>query len=164
MQFLVASLLAATASAHYTFPALIAGGVTTPQWQYVRKTSNYQSNGPVTDVSSSQIRCYELAPGTAAQTYTVNAGDSVGFTAVTGITHPGPMQVYMAKAPTTAAAFDGSGAVWFKIFSEPAIITSSSISWASSGMSFLPSISPLPPLTPSKSSILTTPQAKPATQ
>lgn len=50
MKFLLASLLAASASAHYTFPALIAGGSATGAWQYVRKTTNYQSNGPVTDV------------------------------------------------------------------------------------------------------------------
>jgi hypothetical protein len=48
--FLALLAAAATASAHYTFPALIAGGTTTGQWQYVRKTTNYQSNGPVTDV------------------------------------------------------------------------------------------------------------------
>ena len=48
--FLALLTVAATASAHYTFPALVAGGTTTGQWQYVRKTTNYQSNGPVTDV------------------------------------------------------------------------------------------------------------------
>jgi hypothetical protein len=49
--FLALLAAVATASAHYTFPALIADGKTTDQWQYVRKTTNYQSNGPVTDVS-----------------------------------------------------------------------------------------------------------------
>lgn len=29
--------------------------------------------------------------------------------------HQGPVSFYMAKAPTTAASFDGSGKVWFKI-------------------------------------------------
>lgn len=37
--------IAGSASAHYTFPALTAGSTTTSQWQYVRKTTNYQSNG-----------------------------------------------------------------------------------------------------------------------
>ena len=50
MKFFATILLAATASAHYTFPALVANGAATQQWQYVRKTTNYQSNGPVTDV------------------------------------------------------------------------------------------------------------------
>jgi len=36
--------------------------------------------------------------------------------------HPGPLNVYMAKAPSTAATFDGSGKVWFKIHELHAII------------------------------------------
>jgi hypothetical protein len=101
----------------------------------VRKTTNYQSNGPVTDVTSSQIRCYELSPGTGASTYTVNAGDTVGFTAVTSISHPGPLQFYMAKVPSgkTAATFDGSGAVWFKVYSQGATFSSGQMTFASSG-------------------------------
>jgi hypothetical protein len=74
-------------------------------------------SGPVEDVTSSAIRCYEVAPGTTAQTYNVNAGDTVGFTAVSDVGHPGPMQFYMAKVPSgkTAANWDGSGNVWFKV-------------------------------------------------
>jgi len=43
------------------------------------------------------------------------------------------MQFYLAKVPAgqTAATWDGAGNVWFKIFQEEAIVTSSSISWAS---------------------------------
>ncbi|ORX92496.1 glycoside hydrolase [Clohesyomyces aquaticus] len=131
-----ATLFAATASAHYTFPALVANGATTQQWQYVRKTTNYQSNGPVTDVTSNQIRCYELSPGTAApQTMTVKAGDTVGFTAQTSISHPGPLMFYLAKVPSgkTAATFDGSGQVWFKIYEQGAQISSAGMTWASQG-------------------------------
>jgi hypothetical protein len=150
--------VAGTASAHYTFPELIAGGKATGQWAYVRKTANYQSNGtfsvsthnkliknmhhtdptstgPVTDVTSSAIRCYELAPGTPSQTYTVNAGDSVGFTAVSSISHPGPLQFYMARVPSgkTAATFDGSGAVWFKVYSQGATFSGGQMTFASNG-------------------------------
>jgi hypothetical protein len=91
--------------------------------------------GPVTDVSSEQIRCYELAPGTASQTYTVNAGDTVGFTAMTSISHPGPLQFYMAKVPSgkTAATFDGSGSVWFKVYSQGATFSGGQMTFASSG-------------------------------
>ncbi|KAF2641663.1 fungal cellulose binding domain-containing protein [Massarina eburnea CBS 473.64] len=137
MRFFIASLLAATASAHYTFPALVAGGSTTSAWQYVRKTTNYQSNGPVTDVTSTQIRCYELAPGTGAQTYEVAAGSTLGFTAQTSISHPGTLQFYMAKVPTgqTAASWDGSGDVWFKIFEQGPTISGGSLSWPSQGKS-----------------------------
>ncbi|KAL6702691.1 hypothetical protein ACN47E_001238 [Coniothyrium glycines] len=127
--------IASTASAHYTFPELIASGKSTGQWTYVRKTANYQSNGPTTDVNANAIRCYELAPGTAAQTYTVNAGDSVGFTALSSISHPGPLQFYLAKVPSgqTAASFDGSGNVWFKIYSQGATFSGGQMTWGSSG-------------------------------
>jgi hypothetical protein len=99
------------------------------------KAANYQSNGPVTDVSSNAIRCYELSPGTASQTYTVNAGDTIGFTAASSISHPGPLQFYMAKVPSdkTAATFDGSGNVWFKVYSQGATFSGGQMTWASNG-------------------------------
>ncbi|KAJ4286236.1 hypothetical protein N0V90_013270 [Kalmusia sp. IMI 367209] len=113
MKFLGAFLLAATASAHYTFPALVAGGSATGAWQYVRKTTNYQSNGPVTDVTSNQIRCYELSPGTAAQgTYEVAAGSSIGFTAQSSISHPGTLQFYMAKIFEQGPTIAAGGLTW----------------------------------------------------
>jgi hypothetical protein len=48
-------------------------------------------------------------------TVSVAAGSSVAFTSDVAVYHDGPISVYMAKATTTAAAFDGSGDVWFKI-------------------------------------------------
>jgi Auxiliary Activity family 9 (formerly GH61) len=50
------------------------------------------------------------------------------------------MQFYLAKVPSgqTAEAWDGSGNVWFKIYQEEAITTSSSISWASMGKAQVP--------------------------
>ena len=156
MKYLSALLLAATASAHYTFPALVAGGSATGQWEYVRKTTNYQSTGPLpparspspspiphtyihthpSQVTSNQIRCYELSPGTGApSTYTVTAGSTLGFTAQTSISHPGTLQFYMAKVPSgkTAANWDGSGNVWFKIFEEGPSISSAGLTWPSNG-------------------------------
>ncbi|CAI6335946.1 unnamed protein product [Periconia digitata] len=135
MKFLAATLLAATASAHYTFPALVVDGKATNQWQYVRKTTNFQSNGPVTDVTSSQIRCYELSPGTGAETYEVAAGSTIGFTAQTSISHPGTLQFYAAKVPDgkTAANWDGSGNVWFKLFEQGPTISNGALSWPSDG-------------------------------
>ena len=101
----------------------------------------------MTDVTSNAIRCYPLAAGTSAKTASVNAGDTVAFTAVTSVSHPGPMQFYMAKVPSgqTAETWDGSGNVWFKIYQEEANITSSSISWASSGSSSSHQTSATPP-------------------
>lgn len=67
---------AALQARHYLFPA-ISG---TADWSSVRTTANHYSNGPVTDVSSSDIRCYELTPGAgAATTQSVAAGGSVSF-------------------------------------------------------------------------------------
>jgi hypothetical protein len=131
----VLSALTAAVSAHYTFPALVANGQMTADWEYVRKTTNYQSNGPVTDVNSQQFRCYELAPGTAAKTYTVAAGSTVGFKAGSSVSHPGVLQFYMAKVPSgkTAANWDGSGAVWFKTFSQGPNISPSGLTWPSQG-------------------------------
>ncbi|KAI1383917.1 glycoside hydrolase family 61 protein [Hypoxylon trugodes] len=134
----VAALLALVSAvqAHYTFPALIAGSSATDKWEYVRKTTNYQSNGPVTDVTSEQFRCYQLAPGNeGAKTMTVAAGSTVGFTADASVSHPGTLQFYMAKVPSgqKADSWDGSGAVWFKIFSQGPNIAPSGLTWPSQG-------------------------------
>jgi len=47
MKYTLAALLAvaSTASAHYTLPQLTVKGVKTGEWTYVRKTTNYQTNG-----------------------------------------------------------------------------------------------------------------------
>lgn len=80
------------------------------------------------------MSCYELTPGTAApQTLAVTAGGSVTFGVAPNIYHAGPVNVYLAKAPSTAASFNPSGAVWFKIYGDQPTITSSSISWANNG-------------------------------
>ena len=109
--------------------------VSTGMWDYVRRAANYQSNGPATDVSSTAIRCYPDPANTKAKTYTVKAGDSVGFVADAMISHPGPLQFYLAKVPEgqTAETFDGSGQVWFKIFGQGPVITGGALTWPSNG-------------------------------
>ncbi|KAK8159363.1 fungal cellulose binding domain-containing protein [Phyllosticta citrichinensis] len=127
---------AGLSSAHYTFPSLVANGNTTEEWQYVRMTSNHYSHGPVTDVTSQDIRCWtDSSVDHTAETYSVAAGSKVGFTVDPDISHPGPLQFYMAKVPDgkTAAAWDGSGQVWFKIFGQGPTINSTGLSWPSSG-------------------------------
>ncbi len=87
----------------------------------MRKSKNWVDSAPVVDVTSNDIRCYELAPGTpASQTFNMTAGASVGFSAAPDIYHPGPLAFYMARVPAgaTAASFDGAGSVWFKIYEE----------------------------------------------
>ncbi|KAI1184948.1 glycosyl hydrolase family 61-domain-containing protein [Nemania serpens] len=134
--FTILALLGIT-QAHYTFPGLIYNGVTEADWTFIRETTNHYSHGPVQDVTDIQIRCYELVPGSnGAATKNVNAGDTVGFRVDGGIQHPGPMQFYMAKAPSgqTAETFTGDGAVWFKIYEEHPTVTSTGLTWSSSGL------------------------------
>lgn len=107
----------------------------TADWQYVRITTNYQSNGPVTDVTSEQIRCYERNPGTPASgIYNVTAGSTLTYNAKASISHPGPLAVYIAKVPAgkTAATFDGRGNVWSKIYQDHPTL-GGSMKWPSDG-------------------------------
>lgn len=80
------------------------------------------------------MTCYELNPGEPApETLPVSAGGSVTFTIAPNIYHPGPVNVYMAKAPGLAEDFDGKGNVWFKIYGDEAEITADSIDWPNNG-------------------------------
>jgi len=126
---IIASIAASSASAHYTFPDLNGS----QDWQYIRQTQNYQSNGPVQDVSSAAIRCFQSGSSGAKATLSVAAGSSVSFTSKPIIFHPGPIQFYMAKVPSGSSigSWDGSGQVWFKIYAEKAISSSGQLSWAS---------------------------------
>ncbi len=76
--------------------------------------ANHNSNGPVTDVTSEDIRCYQQTHGGGGSTSTFNAkaGGTVSWAASPNIFHPGALSAYMAKVPAgmTAATFDGSGA------------------------------------------------------
>ncbi|PPQ65355.1 hypothetical protein CVT26_000070 [Gymnopilus dilepis] len=113
----VALSLATLASAHYTFPDLIVGGTNTGDWVNVRKTNNYNSQAPVTDVTSADFRCYTSQTNAQASTATVTAGSTIGIQADQAIYHPGVINVYMAKAPNNnVASWDGSGTVWFKVY------------------------------------------------
>ncbi|KLO06834.1 glycoside hydrolase family 61 protein [Schizopora paradoxa] len=108
--------LASIASAHYTFPSLVVGGKTTAAWANVRTTNNFETQAPVTDVTSADFRCYDSAePGTAT-TIAVPAGSQLGIMSDGTIYHPGVVNVYMAKAPSSASGWAGDGAVWFKVY------------------------------------------------
>ncbi|PGH22928.1 hypothetical protein AJ80_02977 [Polytolypa hystricis UAMH7299] len=115
-------------------------GQSTEDWQYVRQTANYKpsDNAGLLDVTSLALRCYELPDKAETQTATVAAGSTVGFTVMAegsetlGIFHQGPLLFYMAKVPTgeTAATWDGSGDVWFKIYDEGPIF-GETVEWPS---------------------------------
>ncbi|CZT12651.1 related to cellulose binding protein CEL1 [Rhynchosporium agropyri] len=108
------SFLASQASAHYIFNQITYGGTKYPIYQYIRQNTNM--NSPVTDLTSTDLRCNQGGQtGGNTATLPVVAGGSFTFTTDTPVYHNGPLSIYMAKAPSTAASFDGSGQVWFKI-------------------------------------------------
>lgn len=118
------------------FKNTVIGGVKTGDWVNVRKTTNFQSNGPVTDVTSAAMTCYQLAAGSeSAETVNVTAGQTVGYVATTSITHPGPLSFWMAKAPEgqAASSITGAGPVWFKIFQDYPTVSSGGMTWPSQG-------------------------------
>ncbi|KAG9022193.1 hypothetical protein FS837_006543, partial [Tulasnella sp. UAMH 9824] len=104
-------------SSHYTFPNLVVNGaVVGGEYQYIRMTDNHYSRNPVTDVSSSLMKCYESNTASSTSTYTVAAGSTIGFKADQALYHQGYLDIYMAKAnPTANTESAGSGAVWFKV-------------------------------------------------
>ncbi|KAJ6499150.1 glycoside hydrolase [Mycena sanguinolenta] len=115
-----ALLFPVLARAHFTLQYIWANGVDEGYNNYVRIPPN---NNPVTDVTSTDLTCnVGGTSGTAVQTLSVGAG-----TNITG--HKGPVLVYIAKAPTTAAAFNGQGAVWTKIY-QSGLLTPSTSTWA----------------------------------
>ncbi|KAF8155734.1 glycoside hydrolase family 61 protein [Crassisporium funariophilum] len=113
--------LATFVSSHYTFPSLIINGAVTPAWTNVRKTNNFNTQAPVTDVTSADFRCYTSATGASATTVNVAAGSQIGMQSNGAVYHPGVINVYMAKAPSDVTKWDGSGNVWFKVYEVPAI-------------------------------------------
>ncbi|KAF3360357.1 hypothetical protein VDGD_04404 [Verticillium dahliae] len=123
MTSLTSSLLAAAVtslvgvSAHYNFESLIVNGEVTGPYQYVRSTTN--SNSPVENVASASMTCNQggnnadIRARTA--TRTVQAGDELGFAVNADLGHPGPLSVYLSKAPGAAKDYVGDGG-WSKIY------------------------------------------------
>ncbi|KAI0821225.1 glycoside hydrolase [Irpex lacteus] len=119
------SLLAIGANAHFTMQYLWINGVDQGLNTDLRVPP---SNNPVTDVTSTDLTCnVNGLSGAGVSTATIPAGATVTFEwhqhaqrtgedAISG-GHKGPVQVYVAKAPSTAAEFDGQGPVWTKIYS-----------------------------------------------
>ncbi|KAF8874350.1 glycoside hydrolase [Infundibulicybe gibba] len=98
------------------------------------------NNNPVTDVTSTDLTCNVngLNPS-ATGTVSIPAGATLtiewhqhdqrtGEDPISG-GHKGPVLVYIAKAPSTAASFNGQGAVWTKIY-QSGLLNPSSQQWA----------------------------------
>jgi len=132
----ILALTAASADAHYTFLGLIWNGIRNGAWEHVRMTKDRFNKSPVQDVTSIDIRCNEDPTRSIAKTLTVSAGTTVGFTSDT-ISHPGPLQFYLAKVPAgnTAATWDGAGVYWFKIYEENITTANNQLIWPSLGVS-----------------------------
>ncbi|KAI5806964.1 family 61 glycoside hydrolase [Geopyxis carbonaria] len=137
LALVLASGLIGQAAAHYRFLKLLdsSGAVTGGEFTYIRPGTN--TNSPVTDVTSTDMRCNTGGLSTTASTYTAAAGSTLGFQADIAIFHPGVFNIYMAKAPSTAAAFDGSGAVWFKVWQKgPSSLTADAITFDTTSQNF----------------------------
>ncbi|KAF2204329.1 glycoside hydrolase family 61 protein [Delitschia confertaspora ATCC 74209] len=133
-EILVALLLsaAATVNAHYTFPRLIINGQSAEvkDWSATRMTKNANSKQGVENPASADIRCYSSQ--NAANIVTVPAGATIHYLSTQQINHPGPTQYYLAKVPEgrSAASWDGSGTVWFKIFTTmPSVDSNKQMTW-----------------------------------
>lgn len=112
------------------------GGTNAGKWQAVRQAKNWQDNGFVGDVTSKDIRCFELSPGTGAPVVAnVTAGQQVTYNIDPNLYHPGPMSFYLAKVPAgqSAKTFTGDGNVWFKIWHEQPTF-GSQLTWPSMSM------------------------------
>jgi hypothetical protein len=116
------ALLAAavgTVTAHYNFESLIVNGQGTNPYEYVRRVKN--SNSPVEVATSPNMICNvggnDADSRAATKTYTVKPGDQVGFDINSDLGHPGPLNVYMSKAPSgvSASNYLGDGD-WFKVY------------------------------------------------
>ncbi|KAJ5038440.1 uncharacterized protein L3040_007301 [Drepanopeziza brunnea f. sp. 'multigermtubi'] len=87
-------------------------------------------NSPVIDLTSTDLRCNQGGvTGGNTQTITIAAGSSFTFTSDTAVYHNGPLSIYMAKATSTAAAFDGAGSVWFKILDLGPTFSNGAATW-----------------------------------
>lgn len=120
--------------AHYNFEALIVNGNITDPYEYVRQTTN--SNSPIEDVTSDNMICNQGGLDSdiraKTKTHTVAPGDEVGFTVNVEIGHPGPLAVYMSKAPDGTEASDYlGGGDWFKVYElTTSSITDAGLQWA----------------------------------
>ncbi|KAI1405342.1 glycoside hydrolase family 61 protein [Hypoxylon fuscum] len=132
MQFLTSLLIAATAvQSHYTFPRLVVNGKSEEaDWSATRKTKNADSKTGVLSATSADIRCYSSQ--NAAKIQEVPAGATIHYVSTQQVNHPGPTQYYLAKVPQgkTAANWDGSGNVWFKIHTTmPTMDSNKQVTW-----------------------------------
>ncbi|KAI1194140.1 endoglucanase II [Nemania serpens] len=121
------ALAANTVSGHYIFQQFTASSTKYGVYQYIRKNTN--QNSPVTELTSNDLRCnVGGASGSSTETIALTAGQSFSFTLDQAVYHQGPISIYLSKAPSTAASYDGSGQ-WFKIKDFGPTFSGSSSTW-----------------------------------
>ncbi|TDL29951.1 hypothetical protein BD410DRAFT_737143 [Rickenella mellea] len=134
---LATALLAQQTLAHFTMQYLWDNGVDQGLNNYIRVPPN---NNPVTDVTSTDLTCnVNDLSGAGVSTLSIAAGTTITFewhqhaqrTGEDPIAsgHKGPVLVYLAKAPSTAATFSPAGAVWTKIY-QSGLLTVTPQTWA----------------------------------
>ncbi|KIM34770.1 lytic polysaccharide monooxygenase [Hebeloma cylindrosporum] len=98
-------------SAHYRFDTLIFGSKSSTE--AVRRPAE---NAPIHNWNSSEITC-NVNTTNATEVVSVVAGSTIGFKLDENKTiyHPGPVAIYLGKAPKKVGDWDGSGKRWFKI-------------------------------------------------
>jgi hypothetical protein len=110
----------------------------TGYYEYVRMNKNHYSHASIQDITSNDMRCggEDRLPSNAS-VKAINAGSTVGFFVEQGLSHPGPLQFYMAQAPAgkELSAWDGSGKVWFKIAGDPPKVDAKGLTWPQQGES-----------------------------
>ncbi|KAF8066930.1 glycoside hydrolase [Lyophyllum atratum] len=107
--------IAQNTSAHYIWYNLMTGS-TTSTAAIRQPLSNYPIE--IENVTSTIMTC-NVDPTPATETVSVSAGSVIGFQLKSEsnnqVFHEGPAAIYLGKAPSTAASWNGSGANWFKI-------------------------------------------------
>lgn len=90
------------------------------QWARARRPVRPHDGNNITlypeTAGANTKECYQ-SNMQGSETLDVQAGTTINFNARASISHPGSLNVYMAKAPagTPVSEWDGSGNVWFKV-------------------------------------------------
>lgn len=90
--FAALSLGVADVSAHYIFQQFGLGSQKFAVYEYIRKNTNY--NSPVTDLSSTDLRCnVGGSSGASTDVVAVKAGESFTFYTDVAVYHQGPISM-----------------------------------------------------------------------
>ncbi|KAH7128621.1 glycoside hydrolase [Dendryphion nanum] len=128
-------LLATVAQAHYHFNSIRYNGKNSSKFEYIRQLDSNLIDGPEVDVYGPNMTCNRMANNpfnkSGTKTLDVTAGSTIDFFGYLHIIHQGPLQFWLAKAPsgTKVEDFDGLNNTWFKISSDEPSIVNGRIAW-----------------------------------